>query len=121
MPLLEFDGTAAYQNLRVNRERTWPTREGDIPTRVDPLCEPAFRPTFRIEQTDRIFTIGSCFARHVEQALHARGLQVLTIKIPQGDESFARLGTNVLNNYAVPAILNELEWALCPDKPYDPD
>lgn len=121
MPLITIDGAQAYRNLRSNRFRTWPVRSGQQPNRVDPICEPALAPSFRIDRSDRIFAIGSCFARNIEMALEARGFDVATAKLPNVDPAFTRINTAVQNNYGLPSILNELQWALCPEQPFIPE
>ena len=54
--------------------------------------------------------IGPCFSRHVESALSARGLRFPARDVFKRVE-FAGLGQRYLNNFSVPAILNELSWA----------
>jgi tetratricopeptide (TPR) repeat protein len=80
---------------------------------------PAFFPKFRITHDDKIYTIGSCFARNIEKVLVANGYDVVTNKLPIDDPAFEKLGTELLNNYGVTSILNEFEWALDPERPFD--
>lgn len=59
-------------------------------------------PKFRISKNDRVYTIGSCFARNIEQALISKGIEVPTTNI-QIDESLyvskPRFSNTVLNKY----------------------
>jgi hypothetical protein len=119
MPLKAISGTQAVENRRNNPYAGWPMRGGSEPNRVEPLCTPAFFPSFRIRRDDKIYTIGSCFARNIEKVLVANGYEVVTSKLPIDDPAFEKLGTELLNNYGVTSILNEFEWALDPDRPFD--
>jgi len=121
MPLITIEGTHAFQNLKSNRFRTWPRRGTEDTNRIDSICKPAFEPSFRIDRSDRIFAIGSCFARNIERALEARGFDVATAKVPNADPAFTSLGRGILNNYGVPSILNELQWAFCPEHRFEPE
>jgi tetratricopeptide (TPR) repeat protein len=84
------------------------------------MCQPAFSPTFKLSYEDKIFTIGSCFARNIERALTARGFHVATAKLAWPDDSNEMAGNEVLNSYGVTSIENDLRWALDPDSPFDP-
>jgi Flp pilus assembly protein TadD len=94
-------------------------RESEEFNRVEPLCQPAFYPSFRISKQDKIYTIGSCFARNIEKVMVYRGFDVVTSKLPVDDPAFDKLGTELLNNYGVTSIQNEFEWGLDPDRPFD--
>src|SRR5258706_3855204 len=79
---------------------------------------PEFRPTFQFDSGERIFTIGSCFAREVEDGLLKRGFQIPVRAFLDKEPEFATVGTEALNNYGTPSIFNELSWALGPDEQY---
>jgi hypothetical protein len=78
--------------------------------RVEPICKPAFDVPFQLEPGDSIFTIGSCFARNVEQALAERGFHIPMQEVFRRPE-FAKMDRGVINNYATPCIYNEIAWA----------
>src|SRR5215475_224616 len=59
-PPNELNGTLACQRLR------------------EPLFSPAISPGFKIAREDKIFAIGSCFARGVELALINEKMDVLS-------------------------------------------
>jgi len=61
---------AAYAQTMGNRDSKWPDRASN---RVEPVCLPAIKPGFSIARDASIFTIGSCFARHIEFALADHG------------------------------------------------
>jgi hypothetical protein len=94
----ELNGTLACQRLR------------------EPLFAPAISPGFKIEREDKIFAIGSCFARGVELALIGQKMDVLS-KAAEFD-SFptinSELALGFTNKYNTFSIYNELRWALDP-------
>jgi len=117
MPILRVPSRDAV----VNRKKPlahWPTR-GAADNRIEPIARPAFDPTFSFAPGATVFTMGSCFARHVEDALLARGFTVPT-RARDLEETVGPAGNSILNNYGVPALLNEIRWALGVGAPYDP-
>ncbi|MGE5625980.1 MAG: GSCFA domain-containing protein [Bacillota bacterium] len=86
------------------------------------LRQPRFaavvKPTFHISKQDKLFAIGSCFARGIESALKARGFQVESAAkdfdrfSTVGDKKVTALGFT--NKYTTYSMLNELGWALDP-------
>ena len=112
MPLLEIPALQALGNARADRLRsTWPDTR--FPSeRREGLIEVGCTPKFRIERDDRIFTIGSCFARNIEARLDEIGLDVVF-----GDHKFVRKLAKTgetppfANKYNVATIRSEIEWA----------
>jgi hypothetical protein len=111
MPIEVIPGPKAVDTLKSNDVASWPSRGAEF-NRVEPLAKPAFYPSFTIARGDSIFTIGSCFARNVENALIQRGFDLPSREILKSDPEFAAIGPNVLNNYGVPSIFNEISWGL---------
>lgn len=111
MPLKTLDSQLAFDNIKNNNLASWPPRTA-MGNRIEPMCKPGLRPSFQLSRQDKIFTIGSCFARHIEDALDRRGFEVVTRAM--GDQS-----RFTLNNYSVPSMLNELQWALEPKERFD--
>jgi hypothetical protein len=74
---------------------------------------------FSLLRTDPIFTIGSCFARNIENFLRVRGYSVAlhSIKIPGVQFEPPHSGV-VLNKFTTPSMLNELRWALDPSSTF---
>jgi thioredoxin-like negative regulator of GroEL len=120
MPLRRISSADAIENLRHNLFATMPSREDPEANRIEPVCKPAFSPTFRLDYGDQIFTIGSCFARNIEAALIARGFDVATSRLAWPDTSNESVSNDILNSYGVTSIENELRWALDPAHPFDP-
>ncbi|HMN71863.1 MAG TPA: GSCFA domain-containing protein [Rhodoblastus sp.] len=106
-----FSSEQAFENLDSNRFADWPASRSEI-NRLEPRCQPGFSPSFELSPGEKVFTMGSCFARNVENALAAQGFDVVTRNIARVGAEFADFGPNILNNYGVPSIFNELDWAL---------
>ncbi len=120
MPTTIIPGRQAVENLKANELSEWPSRLAPE-NRIEPLCKPGFAPNFHLEPGEKIFTIGSCFARNIEKALASRGFDVVTRRILSAGHTLFKHRANILNNYGVPSILNELQWALDEDHPFDAD
>lgn len=118
MPTTIIPGTQAVESLKANELSQWPSRL-DPENRIEPLCKPGFSPNFHLVPGEKIFTIGSCFARNIEKALASRGFDVVTRRILSAGQTLFKHRANILNNYGVPSILNELTWALDEGHPFD--
>ncbi len=82
-----------------------------------PLFTPRVTPAFKIRRNDKLFAIGSCFARGIEKALLSRQMEVASAaKEFQALETTGPqvTGLGFTNKYNTFAIRNELEWALDP-------
>ena len=85
--------------------------------------EPLLRQEFTIARDDRVFAIGSCFARGVEGALGRLGIDV-----ESRTAAFDHIPTRAMgfphdftNKYNTEAIRNELRWALEPGAAFPGD
>jgi len=79
---------------------------------------PGIIPSFHISPEDRLFAMGSCFARGIEKAMSARGFDVASMAddfnhFEVVNDSVTGLGFT--NKYSTYSILNEIRWALDPD------
>jgi GSCFA family len=81
-----------------------------------PLFTPAIKPGFQLEREDKLFAIGSCFARGIESALIEQKMDVLSITTEF--DSFPAINDELklgfTNKYNTFSIYNELRWALDP-------
>jgi hypothetical protein len=82
-----------------------------------PLFTPAVPSGFKLGREDKLFAIGSCFARGIERALVGHKMDVLSAA-PEFT-SFQAINKDVTglgftNKYNTFSILNELRWALDP-------
>jgi GSCFA family len=124
--LVSWEGDAAWKNALggahsrwfvERRSRQWPnTAAGRL---EGAFVLPEVRPSFRLAPEDRIFTIGSCFARNIENHLMAQGFGVVSqyIDIP-GFQFRPPHSSVILNKFTTHSMLNELRWALDPACPF---
>lgn len=102
---------------RSSRSRTGPALDisvwEHVRDRLVPEAWPEFTPSFRIAATDTIFTIGSCFARHIEDLLAERGFDVpmKSFSVPREEAPHLRRPNGILNKFSPPAVVQEIEWA----------
>lgn len=81
-----------------------PQRDGG---RYRPYPDIEHIPKFKIAASDKILTIGSCFARNIERALKQLNMNVISSFVP------GMLGAdNIVNKYTSRSILADLQMAL---------
>lgn len=124
MPIDDMHGTDAARLLETNPAARWCSGwevepgPGTAWNRLNkPFFEPHINPEFVITPDDRLFAIGSCFARGVEGALAARGFTVESITTEFDHFNVAAKASTPLgftNRYTPESIANQLEWALDP-------
>jgi hypothetical protein len=99
----------AQQRARGPRAR-WPQQgEGN---RLGGHARLDIQPKFPIESLGKAFTIGSCFARSIEEHLARFGFEVPTIQFHVPPEEWPNRPNGILNKYTPPAFHQELEWTL---------
>ena len=110
MPLMVVSASDAFKRLRLKDAR-WPRTPETQADRLIPLAQPKFWPSFYINRSELIFTIGSCFARNIEKQLITEGYRVAAadFEVPI-DHRFKADPDAVMNRYVVPSIANELHW-----------
>lgn len=119
-------GTAAVKNFAQEHSR-WHKAGIDVHDTGGPyacqrlrrsLFVPAVQPRFCIKRTDRMFAIGSCFARGIEAALQKSGLRIESAATDfdrfEIAENRKLTPLTFTNKYTTYSILNELTWALQP-------
>lgn len=126
-------GTAAVKNFAQEHSRWYKAgidaRDSSGPYACQRLRRslfvPAVEPRFRIKQTDRMFAIGSCFARGIEAALKKSGLRIESAATDfdqfEVDENHKLVPLTFTNKYTTYSILNELTWALEPGAMFPED
>lgn len=111
-PIERLTADQAMLRARRNDLRRYPSPERDG-ERLYPLASPTVTPSFRIEEGDTIFAIGSCFARNVEKALESAGRRVLSREFDLGEIGASLEDpANFFNKYSIHSVLNEVRWAL---------
>lgn len=112
MPLYKFDARTAARNGKLNPNLRWGDRGS--PNRVEPIALPGFEVPFTFDPGEKIFTVGSCFARNVEDELIRRGFRIPARELST-NEAFKGFDvvtlSLMLNNYGTPSIYNEFAWA----------
>lgn len=102
----------AWAQARQNKVKRWPHPDRDS-ERLVPLPTPRVSPSFQLEKGSSIYTVGSCFARNIEEELSTHGFELPTLKIKAVEEDRATGRANgMLNKFVTGSMLLELEWAL---------
>lgn len=77
----------------------------------DDILFPAISPRFLISDNCTIFTIGSCFARHIEEKLAPRySLPTMSFSAPKSE--FPHRSNGLLNEYNPGTMYQRIVWAL---------
>lgn len=97
-------GVARFPGPSDSRTRLGPRR-----VRRDRVLYPAIRPGFRFEPGCRVFTIGSCFARNIEE--HLSGYDVPTRRFCVPKEEWPHRPNGLLNEYNPGTIAQRIERA----------
>ncbi|MDU8942836.1 GSCFA domain-containing protein [Ovoidimarina sediminis] len=95
---MDAEGAATLAATLKNDSRKYPDR-GDPRFIPGGLIFPDLRPGFAIPRGSTVFTIGSCFARNVEEALIAAGMDVPTARFRAPPEEAPGRPNRILNQY----------------------
>lgn len=112
-----ISGEDAFRSLRTNKTFRWANHKPDIPpspsrTRRVALL-PRLDPKFTFQTEDRLFTIGSCFARYVESELEKYGYAFRTrLRENQVEPDECTSPNGFFNKFTTASMLNEVRWAL---------
>jgi tetratricopeptide (TPR) repeat protein len=110
MPIRRLSATEAYTALKTDPYNQWPRRD-DLDNRFAHYADPAFSPRFLLEPGQRIFTIGSCFARNIERNLEQAGFDVPTLAFTIDKRQWNGDPLALLNNYVPQSIAPQIRWA----------
>lgn len=109
-----ISGEQARDSLQHNQTARWPSRQ--VGDRLYPLTTPIAIPRFTIQPEDRVFCIGSCFAREIGEALARLDFNVLSLFDDLPKSAYRkRRDVTMFNKYNVASIYNELYWAFHPE------
>lgn len=111
MPLYVQKASDAWESFRKNKFSGWPSKNKGG-GRLTPLAQPDFSSDYTLPTNESVFTIGSCFARNIEEVLTDIGLNVVTSKYAVPVTEWVGRPNGILNKYHPFAMLNELRWAL---------
>lgn len=115
MALIEISVQQALAN-RLGETAGW--SDGTADNRVSPVALPSFQAPFQLEPGEKVFTIGSCFARNIERVLASRGFRLPMLDLLRQPQ-FRTVNPAIINNYGVPSIYNDFSWALDPEARFD--
>lgn len=112
-----ISGEDGWASFRTNKAFRWAQHKpkGAVgPSRTGKLAMlPTLVPKFRFDGSETIFTIGSCFARHVEAVLETYGYRFRT----RNTENFVTpqectSPNGFFNKFTTTSMLNEIRWAV---------
>jgi len=104
-------GETAWRTVRGARHLRWSNNHESFNAQVYPV---AHTPKFKLSPDDRIFCIGSCFARNIEEHLTYRGIKVLSQGLVIPRREFGGRPGGILNKFTTFSMLQELEWMFNP-------
>lgn len=79
--------------------------------RLSPLAWPLIEPTFTFSAEAIVYTIGSCFARNIEEHLDLLGCTIPTLAFAVPRDEWKGLRENgILNKYTPSSIYQDLSW-----------
>lgn len=100
----------ALDRSRSNPLAEWPERENSA--RLEPIAHPSFQTGVKLEPGARVVTMGSCFARNIEEYFEAEGFDVPLMGYAAPLEEYGQGGRiqGILNKYTLASIAIEIEW-----------
>ncbi|SDF43801.1 GSCFA domain-containing protein [Sporomusa acidovorans] len=105
-----FKGYEAYNNLLKGIEnRTFRYPAKNETGYYQGMLLPKLTPKFRLKPNEKIFTIGSCFAREIEARLIQLGFDVPVGKFKVGQSEIAYAAPHLLNEYNAGTLLQRIE------------
>jgi len=104
---LKIEGRVAFQNLK-EPLAAWPVARRRLRSRQ---IFPEMTPSFAVKQSDTVFTMGSCFARNIEDELAQIGCKVPTreFSVPQSERVGPR-PNHLLTLFTPPSFSREIRW-----------
>ena len=102
----------AFQTTMKNKSNSTPRR--DKKERYEPFASPTFIPSFTLDRGESVFTMGSCFARNIEETLVKNGFQVplAEMKLPDGETYDGwKNPRGIFNKYNPFSMINEIKSA----------
>lgn len=110
---MKANGSEAFARAIRNPSRNYP-REGD-PRYRSGMIFPTVAPSFGIAPGECVFTIGSCFARNVEDALLSHGLSVPASTFSAPAEEAPGRPNRILNQYNPATMLQCVNGIVGPE------
>jgi hypothetical protein len=105
--MLELEAEAALERLKAGPNGEWEAIVGGFDGEVWPETTPGFR----LEAGQTVFTIGSCFARTIEEHLARLGCRTPMLDLVLPPAEFGGKPGGALNRFHPPAFRQTIEWA----------
>lgn len=107
--LEKLSAEKALQNRKSTRDFCrYPPRDNDLRSQ-NGLIFPAIKPQFRFSPGQKIFTVGSCFARNIEDHLPDFDIPTRHFSVPKSE--WERRPNGLLNEYNPASTAQRLIWA----------
>jgi hypothetical protein len=93
-----------------NKFSKWPERGPD--SRLEPFAQPSFEAGIKLAHGAKVMTMGSCFARNIEEYFAGQGfvVPVMTYSAPLNEFTQGGRIQGILNKYTLASIAQEIEW-----------
>jgi hypothetical protein len=100
----------AINTSKANRLSKWPERGDD--NRLEPFAMPSFETGITLEPGAKVLTMGSCFARNIEEYFAGEGFAVPVTGFDVPVEEYGEGGRiqGILNKYTLASIAQEIDW-----------
>lgn len=102
-----ISGEAASRTIKGAPHLRWSNDPGDFSGPIYPVRHAA---KFSLSASDRVFCIGSCFARNVEEHLIYQDMNVLSRRIVSPISESGGRPNSIVNKFTTHSMLNELNW-----------
>jgi hypothetical protein len=108
---MKYSETMRLTRANLSRRR-FPA--GSSPRSRSGALFPDVKPKFQLKfgRGTTVFTIGSCFARHIEEALETQGVRLPTTDFRAGPSEWAFRTNGLLNEYSPGTIAQRIRYAL---------
>jgi hypothetical protein len=107
---MKLPGPAALENAKANPARKYPDRTDA--RSVDGMLVPSLRPRFSFDLARPVFTIGSCFAREIEEVLLRQQVPLPTRDFMVPKEEWPYRPSGLLNEYNPGTMYQRIRAAL---------
>ncbi len=107
---MKISGDTALKNaIKTKPMNRYPNRKDPLRSR-DGLLFPSIQPTFSLEPGAKIFTVGSCFARNIEEELD-EWFDLPTLKFSVPKSEWPNRANSLINEFNPASMSQRLLWA----------
>lgn len=110
---MKLNALDVFRQSKLNGYSRWGNGENAAKLRLKKgVAIPVTSPSFYLQSNSKVFAIGSCFARNVEEALSIQGIDVVSMRLDVPYEVKSSRKNGIINKYNPGSIYHELSWAL---------